>query len=89
MSKDYWAISDYHFGHQNILTFKMADGITPLRDFKTIQDHDETIIQNHNKLVKDGDRVYNLGDVGFTNQALKLMSRLNGHHKLIKGNHDK
>ena len=47
----------------------------------------ETLIKNHNSVVKPNDTVYHLGDFAFynTNQYLK---RLNGNHLLIRGNHD-
>ena len=83
-------ISDTHFSHNNILTFKKEDG-TPLRDgFYDIHHHDETLIENWNKVVSPQDKVYHLGDVGFTNWTLldSILSRLNGTKVLIKGNHD-
>ena len=51
----------------------------------------ETIIENHNKVVKPGDLVYNLGD--FTLKiplpaALTFFKRLKGNQYLIKGNHE-
>lgn len=53
----------------------------------------ETIIENHNSLVKPDDIVYNLGDVIMGNNPLshlpKIMSRLNGKIHLIYGNHDR
>ena len=82
-------ISDTHFGHSNILTFKKQDG-SPLRVFNNIQEHDEYLIQQWNKTISPTDKVYHLGDVGFKNwTALSLiLSRLNGNKILIKGNHD-
>jgi len=51
---------------------------------------DEALIQNWNAKVKDGDRVYHLGDFGFgqREKILALTRRLNGHIILIEGNHD-
>jgi calcineurin-like phosphoesterase family protein len=51
----------------------------------------EKLIENHNKTVKSGDVVYHLGDFSFgsDDDTLKILSRLNGQHHLIKGNHDK
>ena len=82
-------ISDTHFGHHNILSFKRKDG-TPLRPYNSIVDHDEEMIHNWNKTVSTQDKVYHLGDVGFlsfTKLAL-VLDRLNGTKVLIKGNHD-
>lgn len=79
-----WLISDTHFGHSNILTF------TPPRPFKDISEHDQTLIDNWNAVVKPGDKIYHLGDVGFKNATYlgRILSCLNGEKVLIKGNHD-
>lgn len=87
MSGRTWVAGDHHFGHANILTFKRDDG-TPLRPFKTLEEHDETIIANHNSVVSYGDRVYLLGDVCIRRQYRHLLGRLNGRLVLVKGNHD-
>ena len=86
MSKT-WVCADHHFGHPNIIKFTRDDG-TPLRDFKTIEEHDETIIANHNALVDPKDRVYLLGDVCITRRSIHTLGRLNGRLVLVKGNHD-
>jgi len=82
-----WVCADHHFGHQNILTFKRDDG-TPLRDFKDIEEHDETIVKNHNDLVDPKDRVYMLGDIVINRRNMHILGRLNGRLCLVKGNHD-
>jgi calcineurin-like phosphoesterase family protein len=81
-------ISDTHFGHANILTFKNTDG-TPVRDFSSLEEMNETMVDNWNKVVSPIDKVYHLGDVLFTKKWLDLiLPRLNGTKVLIKGNHD-
>lgn len=82
-------ISDTHFGHANILTFKRQNG-NPLRDFPNIYYHDEYLIEQWNKTVGLNDKVYHLGDVGFNNftNLSVILERLNGRKILIKGNHD-
>lgn len=87
MSGNTWVAADHHFGHGNILNFKRDDG-TPLRDFKTLEEHDETIIQRHNDVVAPQDRVYLLGDVAIARRNIHILGRLNGRLVLIKGNHD-
>lgn len=79
--------SDLHLSHSNILTFKKADG-SALRNFTHIDEHDEYIIAQHNKVVKPSDKWYCLGDVTFHNKYLHLVGRMNGEKVLIKGNHD-
>lgn len=82
-------ISDTHFGHSNILTFKREDG-TPLRSFSSIKEHDDFLIEKWNSVVKPDDKVYHLGDVGFKSFSVMkhLFECLNGTKVLIKGNHD-
>lgn len=87
MSGRTWVAADHHFGHANILTFKRDDG-TPLRPFKSLEEHDETIIANHNSVVHPNDRVYMLGDVLIRRNFRHLLSRLSGRLVLVKGNHD-
>lgn len=88
MSGDAWVTADPHFFHYNILKFKRRDGVTPLRPFASVEDMNETIVQNWNDSVKPSDRVYLLGDVVFHNKHLHIISRLNGRKVLVKGNHD-
>ena len=81
-------ISDTHFGHSNILTFKKLDG-SNLRPFSSLEEMNETLINNWNSVVSNEDKVYHLGDVLFTKRWLDLiLPRLNGTKVLIKGNHD-
>lgn len=87
MSGKTWVAADHHFSHANILNFKRDNG-TPLRDFKTIEEHDETIIKNHNDRVQAQDRVYLLGDVLISRRNRDVLRRLNGRLVLVKGNHD-
>ena len=82
-----WVCADHHFGHRNILTFKRDDG-TMLRPFNDIEEHDETIIKNHNDLVDPKDRVYMLGDIVINRRNMHILGRLNGRLVLVKGNHD-
>lgn len=82
-------ISDTHFGHSNILTFKKECG-APLRAFSNIEEHDEYLIARWNSVVSKNDKIYHLGDVGHKNWTglSNVLSRLNGRKVLIKGNHD-
>lgn len=87
-----WLISDTHFGHRNILTFKTFDGKIErsLRDFKDVDHMDWTMVANWNKVVGPEDKVYHLGDVAICtwNHLHPILSSLNGRKVLIKGNHD-
>lgn len=87
--RDVWLVSDPHFNHRNILTFKQKDG-SPARPFKTMSEMNEKMIYEHNSVVKPQDKWYCLGDVFFGNrdEADLVLSRLMGHKRLIVGNHD-
>ena len=81
--------SDHHFNQASLLTFKRNDG-TPLRDFATVEQMNETIVSKHNSTVRPCDKVYFLGDVVMSTKAsaLEFLARMNGEKILIKGNHD-
>lgn len=82
-------ISDTHFGHANILTFKNKvtdERIRPL--WEKVEEMDEDIISRWNSVVGVNDKVYHLGDVAINRKHLWKMDRLNGKKVLIKGNHD-
>ena len=81
-----WLISDTHFGHGNVLTFKREDG-SPLRDFKSVEEMGETMVERWNSVVGKNDRVYHLGDVVINRKYLPILDRLNGRKVLVKGNH--
>lgn len=84
-----YLISDTHFGQNSILSFKKEDG-SVLRDFSSIVDHDNYLIDKWNSVVKQTDKIYHLGDVGFRNWTTihEIFQKLNGEKVLIKGNHD-
>lgn len=80
-------ISDTHFGHANILGFKRPDG-TPVRDFNSVEEMNEHMVERWNSVVQTQDKVYHLGDAVFPRHALSFIKRLNGHKRLVMGNHD-
>ena len=92
MSKNIWLISDTHFGHANILNFTDSTTGRKVRpEFETVQDMDEYMIEKWNSVVKPQDKVYHLGDVYFNHKReviASILGRLNGHKRLILGNHD-
>ncbi len=81
-------ISDTHFSHAGtIFKFKGPDG-NPLRDFKSVEEMDEHMVERWNSVVRPQDRVYHLGDVAMRKNDLHILYRLNGKKKLLFGNHD-
>ena len=83
-----FVVSDWHFGHENSWKkFKLPDG-SPMRPFSSTEEMDETMIERHNSKVGPNDVVYVLGDVVINKKSLHHVKRLNGHKRLIRGNHD-
>ena len=76
-------ISDFHFGHKNILAFDN-------RPFFTLKEMEETLINNWNNRVTKNDEVYILGDMFWYNdEAPGILSQLKGRKHLVLGNHDR
>lgn len=88
---DIWFISDHHFFHVNILKFTDSKGNRIRPEFNTIEEMHEDMVNKHNSVVKTTDKVYFQGDVTFKygSEFNSLMSRLNGHKRLLIGNHDR
>lgn len=79
-----------HFGHETALSFKNRKTGELTRNFDTIEEHDQLLIDNWNNTVSDDDIVYHLGDVAFCKQpkALSIIRQLKGQKRLVLGNHD-
>lgn len=79
-----WFTADLHLGHRNIIEHCH-------RPWATVEEMDEALIWNWNRLVKPGDSVYVLGDIAMCklDRAVELVSQLQGQKFLIVGNHDK
>ena len=74
-------IADTHFGDNNIIRYEN-------RPFVNAQAMDYYIIRDWNNNVHQDDIVYVVGDFGADGYEEKVLSELNGHKYLIKGNHD-
>lgn len=72
-------VSDHHFSHPLMVR---------TRGLVSVEQMDEMIIQKHNDRVRPQDHVYFLGDVAMKRQHLAIVRRMNGHKRLIFGNHD-
>lgn len=83
MDRTIWLTSDTHLNHDK-------DFIWGVRGFKSVEEMNETIIENWNSTVKDNDIVYHLGDVmmGELQAGLHLVKKLKGEKYLAYGNHD-
>lgn len=80
-------ISDTHFGHRNILNFNDKEGKS-VRPFSTVEEMDEALIENWNRVVRPQDKIYHLGDVAIPRKGLDCLARCNGDKILVRGNHD-
>ena len=78
-----YVISDTHFNHSRILEYCQ-------RPFDNVEQMNEVIINNWNKVINEDDIVYVLGDFCFGNKTMlkEIVSNLKGRKILICGNHD-
>jgi calcineurin-like phosphoesterase family protein len=93
-----WIISDTHYGHKNICrgvtAWRLPDGSIPIsqtRDFKTIEQMNESIVNNINSVVGQDDVLIHLGDWsfgGFENVKIFRDRIVCQEIHLILGNHD-
>jgi calcineurin-like phosphoesterase family protein len=94
-------ISDTHFGQASMLTFTYHNPgcpclgaqvgcmeRLPLRRFSSVEEMDEHMVERWNSVVRPQDHIYHLGDIAMAKRNLPIVSRLNGHKRLIPGNHD-
>lgn len=79
-----WFISDTHFSRKNIL--KDAD-----RPYKTIEEMNNSLIENWNNCIRSDDQVFFLGDFGHgdVEHLHSICSQLNGHKTCIRGDQDR
>lgn len=75
--------SDLHFCHNKEFLYAP-------RGFTNVQDMNEALVENWNKIVKHNDEVYNLGDFALNDieAAIPYINQLNGTIRWIYGNHD-
>lgn len=89
-----WFTSDTHYHHKNIVT-GVSDwenkGDQTTRDFKTLEEHDEHLVSQINKYVKQEDILWHLGDWSFggIEQIWNFYKRLTCRNiHIVFGNHD-
>jgi len=84
-NRQYWFISDIHVDHTNVLHLSK-------RPFKNVQEMEQTIIENINKVVRPNDVLILVGDVslGKKESWVRFLSALTTKNViLVKGNHDR
>lgn len=77
-------IADMHFGHKNCMAYDN-------REFASVEEHDEYLIDKWNSVVGVDDEVWILGDISWypVMKTIGILERLNGIKNLCIGNHDK
>lgn len=92
MGYNTYFVGDTHFHHENLIlgTSKWKDK-SGCRNFKSIESHDELLIKNINKCVKEKDTLYHLGDwsLGGKDKIYEFWKKLNCKNiHLLEANHD-
>ena len=76
-------IADTHFSHKAIIDYCS-------RSFSSVEEMNETMIENWNRVVRKDDNVFVLGDFALCgkDKIIEIGNRLRGRKTLILGNHD-
>jgi calcineurin-like phosphoesterase family protein len=84
--KDTWFSSDQHYYHLNVIQYcKRPFSL----DEKGVTHMNETLVKNHNEVVKPNDRFISLGDFSLAIRPVELYTpRMNGDKEKVPGNHD-
>jgi len=90
-----WFTSDTHYGHKNIVRgtseWENKDNAQRVRDFDTMEEHNDALVKSINSVVKEDDELWHLGDWSFGGKDnIKIFrDRLKCKNiHLIFGNHD-
>jgi calcineurin-like phosphoesterase family protein len=83
--RDYYFTADEHYYHRNIIDYCN-------RPFTSVEEMNETMIDNHNTVVGENDVTIHAGDFTLLKDKKKIygtiIGRLNGTHIFLKGSHD-
>lgn len=79
-----WFTSDTHFFHKNIIEYCR-------RPYYSVDQMNQALIDNWNRVVEPDDIIYHLGDFSFANKnkTRAILEQLYGYKVLIRGNHDR
>ncbi len=82
--KKLYLTSDEHYHHRKILVYQN-------RPFNSLEEMNQTLIANHNSIVKTSDHVIHIGDFSFgkSQDFLETALSLNGTHYFMDGSHDR
>ena len=75
--------ADEHYFHRKIIEYES-------RPFSSLSEMHAVLIENHNYVVTKRDLVIHVGDFSFGNKenTIELISKLNGQHVFLLGDHD-
>ena len=75
--------SDTHFYHANVISYND-------RPFDSVEQMNQTLINNWNRMVRKSDVIFHLGDFAFGGKKHwnSILDQLNGKIYLVLGNHD-
>ena len=82
-------LADPHFGHENSVKYDAREGN---KSFSSVEERDNLIIENINKVVTPQDNLYFLGDISWykLDKTIELIQKINCKNRyLLVGNHDK
>lgn len=77
-----WFTSDWHFNHEKVRAFSK-------RDFPSMAEHDQRLIDQINACVAEHDTLWCLGDVSWHSIEWQVRQIRCKHRFLIWGNHDR
>jgi len=82
--------SDWHLNEKRISLKGNIGGFNPFfRPFKSVEEQNQTIIDNVNNIVQPGDELYVLGDVVIDKAGIQLLDQIKCRDRiLIVGNYD-
>ena len=83
--------SDTHYGHANIASKNVSKWKDGYRDYKSLEDMNQDLVKQINKIVQPDDTLYHLGDWSFggIENIWKFRKQVNCQNiHLILGNHD-
>lgn len=86
-----WLSSDWHLGHANIAGKNTSNWKEGYRNFNSVEEMDDTIIDNINKYVNENDTIFFHGDFSFGGHTKIPDYRRRIECKtihVIRGNHD-
>lgn len=92
-----WFTSDTHYGHKNLVKgttswdLSLPNSENRVRDFASLEEHNQKLVDIFNSLIKPDDILYHLGDWSFGGHDNIYLFRKQLHCKnihLILGNHD-